>query len=139
MPFCPSCRYEYEEGTVVCPDCDAKLVAELPPLPDDGDDAERSEGEWVALARLTSSGMAEMVVEGLRAKDIPALINSGVGYFGAAGTQGLSSFAPVGGGYTILVAADHLEDAIAEAKILLGENWEKSKFVDIDEQQERNS
>jgi hypothetical protein len=80
-----------------------------------------------------------MVVEGLRAKDIPAIIHSGVGYFGFAGTQGLASFAPVGGGYSVLVSATHLEDAIAEAKVLLGENWDNCKFVDIDPQQERNS
>lgn len=31
MPFCPNCRYEYIDGVEKCPDCDADLVAELPP------------------------------------------------------------------------------------------------------------
>jgi hypothetical protein len=30
MPFCPKCRYEYRPDIKKCPDCDAKLVDELP-------------------------------------------------------------------------------------------------------------
>jgi hypothetical protein len=30
MPFCPRCRYEYRPDIKTCPDCDAKLVDELP-------------------------------------------------------------------------------------------------------------
>ena len=30
MPFCPECRKSYEDGVVLCRDCRAPLVAELP-------------------------------------------------------------------------------------------------------------
>lgn len=30
MPFCPQCRYQYKEGTAVCPDCNEPLVAAEP-------------------------------------------------------------------------------------------------------------
>lgn len=30
MPFCPVCKYEYEEGVCRCPDCDVDLVNQLP-------------------------------------------------------------------------------------------------------------
>lgn len=30
MPWCPSCKYEYEEGVRDCPDCRIPLVEELP-------------------------------------------------------------------------------------------------------------
>lgn len=30
MPYCPKCRYEYRAGFSTCPDCDVKLVEELP-------------------------------------------------------------------------------------------------------------
>lgn len=33
MPYCPVCKYEYTEGIAKCPDCEAELVAELPPEP----------------------------------------------------------------------------------------------------------
>lgn len=29
MPFCPNCRYEYQEGIKICPDCNIPLVPEL--------------------------------------------------------------------------------------------------------------
>ena len=31
MPFCPSCRTEYRQGTERCGDCDVDLVDTLPP------------------------------------------------------------------------------------------------------------
>lgn len=31
MPFCPECKYEYRPDIETCPDCDVKLVDELPP------------------------------------------------------------------------------------------------------------
>jgi hypothetical protein len=30
MPFCPTCKYEYRPDVKTCPDCDVKLVDELP-------------------------------------------------------------------------------------------------------------
>lgn len=30
MPYCPKCRYEYRADVTKCPDCDEKLVDELP-------------------------------------------------------------------------------------------------------------
>ena len=31
MPFCPNCRFEFNEGIQNCADCRADLVSELPP------------------------------------------------------------------------------------------------------------
>ncbi|MDD4053070.1 MAG: hypothetical protein PHR28_14385, partial [candidate division Zixibacteria bacterium] len=118
MPFCPKCRYEYEIGIRECPDCGAKLVDRLP------DEDAQAPGEhdykdWIPLANLTSQQMAEMVLESLRAKDIPAVIHSGVGYFGQAGTMGTSLYAPIGGAYTLLVPQEYIEDADAEGRLIM--------------------
>jgi len=148
MPFCPKCRFEYREGVEVCPDCNLDLVASLPP--EDlrkKDDWRRRKGEpptsipspdeddtgWIALARLTSLQSAEMIIELLQEKDIPAVINSGVGYFGQIGSMGPSSYRPVGGGYTIMVPEESAEDADLEAEAVLGEEWAKARLIDFED------
>lgn len=134
MPFCPKCRYEYEVGTGLCPDCNVKLVASL------ADPADFPRGEdgvvydnWVALARLSSSEYADMIEEVLRDNHIPVVTICGTGHFGLTGQMGLSSFRPIGGGYTIAVPEDFVADADACGLSVLGEDWEKGRLVDIDE------
>jgi len=131
MPFCPQCRYEYEIGIRQCPDCGAKLVDRLPEKTDDIP-GERVYKDWIPLASLTSQQMAEMVLESLRVKDIPAVIHSGVGYFGQAGTMGTSLYAPVGGAYILMVPLEYVEDADAEGQLILGDDWKKAKIVDTE-------
>lgn len=131
MLYCPKCRYEYELDAAVCPDCNEKLVAELP-KEDDPLAGEDKYKDWVALARLTSSQMAEMVLESLRQKDIPAVLNSGAGYFGVTGQMGLSSFLPAGGTFTLMVAKEFATDAAEETKIILGDEWEKARLITIE-------
>jgi hypothetical protein len=128
MPFCPRCRYEYRPEILSCPECGEALVDSLP---EEVPAAEYQ--DWIPIARLTSQQLADMVVEGLQAKEIPAVVMSGVGYFGVSGTQGVSSFSPVGGGYTILVPREFAADADEEGAVILGEVWEKSKVIQIEE------
>lgn len=148
MPFCPKCHFEYREGITICPDCDENLVASLPPedrrreddwrrrkgkaagpevpLPDDDDT------EWIALARLTSLQSAEMVMEVLLDKDIPAVLHSAAGHAGPIGAMGPSSYADIGGAYTIMVPEDSAEDADLEAEAILGDEWVKARLVDFE-------
>jgi len=35
--YCPDCRAEYREGIETCPDCEVRLVVELPPVDPDAD------------------------------------------------------------------------------------------------------
>ena len=129
MPYCPKCRYEYNPGIAVCPDCDEQLVAALPEEPD-ADDDEEVYDDWVQIGRLTSTQYAEMVIEALQAKDIPAVLHSGSGHFGETGQMGPSSFRPVGGGYSLWVPREFADDADQEAEVILGELWQKSRLPD---------
>lgn len=131
MSFCPNCKYEYKMDTGVCPDCGETLVESLPdesvaaepPPPDD----------WIQLARLQSPEHAEMILEGLRSKGIPAVILSGTGHFGQTGQMGMSAFRPVGGEYSLMVPAANVIEADTEAHGILGEEWERSRVVDIED------
>ncbi len=129
MPFCPKCRFEYNAGITKCPDCDQELVESLP----ETNEAAREYDEWVALARLTSHQYAEMIQDCLRNKDIPVVIQSGTGHFGITGQMGMSSARPIGGGYTVMVPVEFVVRADTEGSAILGDDWTKSRLVDIDE------
>ena len=126
MPFCPKCRYEYNPGVGVCPDCNEQLVSALPEEPARAEDEVYD--DWVQIGRLTSTQYAEMLIEALHAKDIPAILHSGSGHFGETGQMGLSSFRPVGGGYSLWVPRQFADDADQEAEVILGELWQKSRL-----------
>ncbi|UCG61089.1 MAG: hypothetical protein JSV52_12275 [Candidatus Zixiibacteriota bacterium] len=125
--FCPKCRYEYEPHIFVCPDCDEKLVATLPELPPE---TLREEEDWVELARLVSPMSAQMVLEVLQAKTIPAVILSEAGFFGQTGQIGPTVIQPVAGPYSVMVPADFVEGADAEAEAVLGEEWRKARVTE---------
>ena len=129
MPFCPRCRYEYQAGIEYCPDCNEKLVYELDDSSlDDEPELYSAFDDWQPLARLTSIQYAEMVVEGLKASGIPALMLSETGHFGTTGQMGTGTFRPVGGGYLIIVPNEFAEDADREAEIMLGDEWLKHRL-----------
>lgn len=129
MPYCPSCRFEYKPEIVTCPDCNEKLVAQLPE--EDATEDGKSYDDWVQVARLTSQQYSDMLLEALRAKNIPAVIQSGAGYFGQTGQMGPSSFRPIGGGFSLMIPRQFLVDADREANLILGDEWEKAKLIDI--------
>ena len=68
MPYCPECKYEYESGTKICPDCGAPLVeGSLPEEevnPDDDVDA-------VLLLETENTLRAEFLVGALEQEGIP--------------------------------------------------------------------
>ena len=151
--FCPKCKYEYNSEVSVCPDCNETLVTEdelknviedekkvdASPLINELKGGEVFENavdfpkdiDWVHIARLNSQQMADMVLEVLHAKNIAAVIHSETGYFGITGQIGMSSYSPIGGGYSLFVDRNSVEDADNEAKIVLGDEWEKCKLVNI--------
>ena len=70
MPYCPSCKAEYIENTIECPDCNIELIASLPKNELEND------FEWVALKGVPGRTYAEMVTEILDKEEIPNYIRS---------------------------------------------------------------
>jgi hypothetical protein len=142
MPFCPKCRYEYLPTVSKCPDCEVRLVAELPLEPEEPDEPPEihepeesvemeSFDNWIPLARFTSTQYADLVLEALESKDIPAVLSDKTGYFGKTGQMGLSSSRPIAGALvTLYVPEEFAHDASQEARIILGEEWDKMKASD---------
>ena len=67
MPYCPKCRYEYEEGVKECPDCGATLVEKLT-------DESPEDLKYTPLRSLPSRLYAEMLQEALKKEGIPSII-----------------------------------------------------------------
>jgi len=126
--FCPQCRYEYRPDITRCTTCDVDLVDILP----QEDLGTEDVIDWIQIARLNSQQYAEMFLEILQKKEIPAVIRSGTGYFGITGQLGTSSYAPTGGGYSLYVGSDFLLEVNEEGLAFFGEEWEKLKLIDID-------
>ena len=126
MPFCPKCRYEYMTGVSKCSDCDEHLVDSLP---QEANDRSEVYDNWVELGRLTSQQYADMLVEALRAKNIPVVVNSNTGHFGATGQMGTASFRPISGAfYSLMVPEKFTEVADSEAETILGDVWVKARI-----------
>ena len=152
--FCPKCKYEYMAEVTTCADCNETLVTETElkqiiedqkkvgasPLLEELQNIGLFENsveypkdiEWVHIARLNSKEMSDMVLEVLHVKDIAAVIHSETGYFGITGQLGMSSYRPIGGGYSLFVDRNSVTDVDNEARVILGEEWEKCKLIEIE-------
>jgi len=72
MPFCPKCKYEYQEEVRICPDCNVKLVKKLKePSEETGDT------KWVPLHAQPGRVYSEMVMEALKKEGIPCALDPG--------------------------------------------------------------
>jgi hypothetical protein len=132
--FCPDCRYEYNVGITVCPDCNTELVAELPAEDSQALLDDDKEINWVPLARLTSHEFAAMIIDVLGEQDIPAVVQSETGHFGQTGQMGISSFRAVGGGFLLMVSREHIPQADLAGESILGEDWAGARLVVVDDQ-----
>ena len=68
MPFCPNCKYEYEEGVETCPDCGTALVDSLP-VP-----VEQEPVKHVFLRDVPSRLYAEMLKGALQNQSISCVV-----------------------------------------------------------------
>jgi hypothetical protein len=109
--WCPQCRTEYREGTTVCADCGATLMAELlapapAPRPEHRRNIDESLGTDVPIVEVTrvSATEAEMVAAQLRGAGIRAAVLG-------VGTAGELSVIQYTYGSRVMVRSDDLEAA----------------------------
>ncbi|MFH0765628.1 MAG: zinc ribbon domain-containing protein [Calditrichota bacterium] len=106
MPYCPKCRYEYQEDIEFCSDCGVDLVIDLPPEID----AEYADADWIELHTFPGTLYARMAVEMLQREGIPAysqsLFGGGLGFGPAGGAD------YVGASATVFVLEPDFEGAL---------------------------
>lgn len=69
MPYCPTCRTEYQSGIKRCTDCDAELVDELPE-----EEKQVSETGLALLAVFPNAAAARLIQELLENNGIEAVL-----------------------------------------------------------------
>lgn len=120
MPFCPKCRYEYNWGVNVCPDCDEKLVDRLP-----SSAAQKvpHHDEWVSVCILHSDMTTEIVKGALDSNNIPSMvINSMYSALGKGVDLPAGLLGEGGGGVCILVPQEFKEEAEVIVEAVVGED-----------------
>ncbi len=118
--YCPKCRYEYETGVLVCPDCNVPLVDVLP--------AEKAavttpDQSWIVVGGVASEMKSEIARGSLDSNNIPSVILSSS--FGAYGRgmdfqTGLVNSSRVGN--IIMVPREYREEAALILKAVLGDD-----------------
>jgi len=77
MLHCPSCRYEYEDGTTQCSDCgEVLLPGPGPAEPDESAGEAEVDGALAVAASPTDEAEAVMLRDLLRANEVPAVVSS---------------------------------------------------------------
>ena len=72
MTWCPRCRMEHAEEMKFCPDCDGKLLEEVPT-----DDELVTDIEWVTVAANTGKVLGHLIKARLEEAQIPVIIKGG--------------------------------------------------------------
>ncbi|MEP0829200.1 MAG: hypothetical protein HRF51_11820 [bacterium] len=122
--FCPKCRYEYEIGLFVCPDCGSRLVETLPP---------DEEPEYTELVTVLTTGDAGLLA---LAKSI---LNDAAIDFYVKGESAKDLFAA--GFYEVQVNPENeeealglMEDMLKGGYTLAGEDYDDE---DVEDEEER--
>ncbi len=102
--FCPNCRYEYQEGIVVCPDCETNLVEELPP------EAQSEFVDRVTVLETTNHSVMLMAKSLLEDAGIDCF-TQGTGTFDQF-YSGPTAYNPIVGALKIQVPAEAEEEAL---------------------------
>ena len=103
MPFCPECRYEYEEDVKECADCGKPLVNRLPK---EKEDEPVPNIKFVALPGLPGRMYAEMIKNVFDKQGIPCYIRSG----GVTDGFQIDGAGPVSENTVIYVPEDRVEE-----------------------------
>lgn len=79
--FCPKCKYEYNFGVLVCPDCDEKLV-EI--LPEDEKEPFTDDTKIVEVFQTSDRSILSFAKSILEENDIISIISPPIGIRGSA-------------------------------------------------------
>ena len=123
MALCPVCNSKIPGQATTCPVCNTELDQDLDQL-----------GEWLILGVFEDQVSAGLAHETLLNADIPAVLFSKAGFFGAAGLTMNTFYGNRQGMYEISVPTDMFEEANELVNAVLDGQWHPRTEQDPDEE-----
>jgi hypothetical protein len=120
VAYCPKCKYEYQPGIWVCPDCHETLVDKLPST---SSAAVTPDESWVPVGRVASQTKSEMAKGALDSSNIPSVIlSSTFKAYGKGLDFQLGLSLAEGEGNVIMVPREFREEALVVLEAVLGDD-----------------
>ena len=110
MEFCPVCKSEVNDSMSICPVCSSEYKKEI-------------ESEWVSIGAIEDKISADYAEETLKSYEIPVVIISNSGFFGAAGLNLNPFHSNTSGLFNVKVLKSDIEEAKEILKMILGDNF----------------
>ena len=111
MEFCHVCNAEITDDSGKCSVCGVK--------------SETTSVKWQCIGSIEDKISADYAEETLKSYDIPVVIISKSGFFGAAGLQLNPFYGQSSGLFEVLVPGDFCEEAVGILQMILGDNWQQ--------------
>jgi len=122
MGFCPKCRFEYQPGVNVCPDCDEPLVSHLPMSTMSA--AVRPDDSWVGVCRVADHNHTGLAKGALDSNNIPSIVMSSQ-FSSYDGGRNLQSALTSGHGDILMVPREYVQEAELILEAVLGEDFDR--------------
>ncbi len=121
MPYCPKCKYVFQSGIGICPDCEVPLVNHslagrgAAMVPDDS---------WVVVGGVIDREETQVAKGSLDSSNIPSMVlPSRIGWFGNEGASSRPRANDEDDGNLIMVPREYHEEAAAILDAVLGEDY----------------
>lgn len=120
MPFCPKCKYVFQNGIGICPDCDVPLKEHSS---NGGGAAMTPDDSWMVVGGVVSNDQTRVAKGSLDSSNIPSMVlPSKFAAFGSESPpQPVDTKIP-NGGSLIMVPREFHDDALAILEAVLGDD-----------------
>jgi hypothetical protein len=122
MGFCPKCKYEYQPGVNVCPDCNEQLVSHLPVTTPSA--AVQPDDSWVGVCRVAGGTRTGLAKGALDSNNIPSIVMSSQ-FTAMGGAKGLQAALGSAQGDILMVPREYVEEAELILEAILGEDFDR--------------